>query len=254
MSQNQNINNLKTGLYCVSTPIGNMGDFSTRAKEILQKSDLILCEDTRVSKKLFDRYSIRKKYISYHKFNERKKMKEIIDHLLEKKIVSIISDAGTPLISDPGKILINECIKNNIDIYPVPGPSAVTTALSISGFSDNYYFCGFLPPKIGEIKKMFKSLLSINCSIVFFVSPKKIKKYVPILIEFFEEREILICREMTKIHEEYLRLEVKSLLNLKLVEKGELTIVISEKKNSEKKLKILKESFKKRINDLIKKK
>ncbi len=185
---------------------------------------------------------------------KKKKIKEIINQLLEKKIVSIISDAGTPLISDPGKILINECVKNNINIYPIPGPSAVTTALSISGFSDNYHFCGFLPEKKGETIKMFQSLANINCSIVFFVSPRKLKKYIPIIMDLFEDRELLICREMTKIHEEYLRLNVKSLLNIKLVEKGELTVVISEQKNTEKKLKILEETFKKKINYLIRKK
>ena len=131
MLKDQIKDKLKPGLYCVSTPIGNMGDFSLRAKETLKNSDLILCEDTRVSKKLLDKYAINKNLFSNHKFNEKKNIKKIIQILKNKKIISIISDAGTPAISDPGKILIQECIKNNIDIYPIPGPSAVTAAVSI---------------------------------------------------------------------------------------------------------------------------
>ena len=198
------INNLKPGLYCVSTPIGNMGDLSLRALETLKNSELILCEDTRVSKKLLDKYKITKKLLSNHKFNEKKNIKKIMQFLMEKKIISLISDAGTPTISDPGRILVQECIKNNINIYPIPGPSAVTSALSISGFSDKYFFCGFLPEKKGEINNLFVKLSKMNCSIVFFISPKKIKKITNILAEYFIDRDILICREMTKFYEQYI--------------------------------------------------
>ena len=245
--------NLKPGLYCVSTPIGNMGDFSLRAKETLKNSDLILCEDTRVSKKLLDKYAIKKNLFSNHKFNEKKNIKKIIQLLKNKKIISIISDAGTPAISDPGKILIQECIKNNIDIYPIPGPSAVTAAVSISGFSDNYFFCGFLPEKKGEIKNLFVKLSKINCSIVFFISPRKIKKITNILEEVFIDRDILICREMTKFYEQYIRSSIKNLSKIDISEKGEATIVISEGKKNEFKLKELEESVKKQINKLINK-
>ena len=129
------INEIKYGLYVVSTPIGNLKDITLRAIEILKQSEYILCEDTRVSKNLLEKYNIKSKLISNHKFNEKKNINKIIQILKTKTIVSIISDAGTPGISDPGKIIVNECIKNSIDVYPVPGPSAVTASVSISGFS-----------------------------------------------------------------------------------------------------------------------
>ena len=245
------INNLKPGLYCVSTPIGNMGDLSLRALETLKNSELILCEDTRVSKKLLDKYKITKKLISNHKFNEKKNIKKIMQFLMEEKIISLISDAGTPTISDPGRILVQECIKNNINIYPIPGPSAVTSAVSISGFSDKYFFCGFLPEKKGEINNLFVKLSKMNCSIVFFISPKKIKKITNILAEYFIDRDILICREMTKFYEQYIRSSIKNLSNIDFSEKGEATIVISEGKKNEIKLKELEESVKKQIDKLI---
>ena len=145
-------NKLNYGLYIVSTPIGNLSDITIRAINILENSDYILCEDTRISKKLLGRYKIKSKLISNHKFNEIKNLNKIIRILKSEKILSLVSDAGTPAISDPGKIIINECIKNKINIYPVPGPSAVSTAVSISGFSEKYFFYGFFPNK----KKGFK--------------------------------------------------------------------------------------------------
>ena len=136
--------NLKPGLYCVSTPIGNLGDITLRALYILNKSDLILSEDTRVSSKLLAKFNIKTKLLSNHKFNEKKNIYNILDLIRKNKIISIISDAGTPAISDPGRLLINECINNELQVFTVPGASAVTSAISISGFSDNYLFCGFL--------------------------------------------------------------------------------------------------------------
>ena len=246
-------NKLKPGLYCVATPIGNLGDITFRAIETIKKSDFVLCEDTRVSKKLLDRFNINKKLISNHKFNEKKNLKMLIDLLENKKIISLISDAGTPAISDPGRILINECIKKNIDIFPVPGPSAINSALSISGFSDKYIFCGFLPEKKIELKKLFDSVSKINCSIVFFISPKKIEKIIQEIKFYFINRNILICREITKYYEEYLRTEVKNLSELNISKKGEITVVISENFNQIERLKKLEESDKKKIKELIKK-
>ena len=144
-------NKLNYGLYIVSTPIGNLSDITIRAINILENSDYILCEDTRISKKLLGRYKIKSKLISNHKFNEIKNLNKIIRILKSEKIVSLVSDAGTPSISDPGRIIINECIKNKINIYPVPGPSAVSTAVSISGFSEKYFFYGFFPNKKKKI-------------------------------------------------------------------------------------------------------
>ena len=137
-------NKFQNGLYIVATPIGNLSDITIRALEVLKISDYILCEDTRVSRKLLDKFEIKANLISNHKFNEKKNINKIIEILQSKMIVSIISDAGTPGISDPGRIIVNECIKNNIDVYPVPGASAATAAVSISGFSEKYYFYGFI--------------------------------------------------------------------------------------------------------------
>ena len=253
MHKDENLNKLKHGLYCVATPIGNLGDITFRALETIKNSDLILCEDTRVSKKLLDKFRIKKRLISNHKFNEKKNLKMILGLLENKKIISLISDAGTPAISDPGRILVNECKKKNIDIYPIPGPSAVNAAVSISGFSDKYFFCGFLPEKKIELKKLFNSISNINCSIVFFVSPKKISKIINNLKDYFTDREILICREITKYHEEYLRTSVKNLSEINISTKGEITVVISENNKLEVRLKELEESDKKKIKILIKK-
>ncbi len=253
MHKDENLNKLKPGLYCVATPIGNLGDITFRALETIKNSDLILCEDTRVSIKLLDKFGIKKRLISNHKFNEKKNLKMILGLLENKKIISLISDAGTPAISDPGRILINECKKKNIDIYPIPGPSAVNAAVSISGFSDKYFFCGFLPEKKSELKKLFNSISNINCSIVFFVSPKKISKIIKNLKDYFIDREILICREITKYHEEYLRTSVKNLSEINILTKGEITVVISENNKLKIRLKELEESDKKKIKILIKK-
>ncbi len=253
MHKHENLNNLKPGLYCVSTPIGNLGDITLRAIEILKNSDLILCEDTRVSKKILEKFKINKKLVSNHKFNEKKNLKSILEFLENKKIISLISDAGTPGISDPGRILINECINKNINIYPVPGASAVSTAVSISGFSDKYYFCGFLPEKKSEIEKLFNSLSKFNFSIVFFISPKKISKIIENLKNNFLNRKILICREITKYHEEYIRSSVKDLSGLNFSKKGEITVVISENLNQNLNFHQLEESDKKKIKKLIKK-
>ena len=225
---NLNNNKFKPGLYCVATPIGNMGDISFRAVKILQESNLILCEDTRVTKKILQKFEINNKLISNHKFNENKNLEKVIETLKDNKIVSIVSDAGTPAISDPGRILVKECVKNNVEIFPIPGASAVSAAISISGFSDNFYFCGFLPEKQNQIKKLFKNLSILESSILFFISPNKLDKRIGDIKEFFINRDILICREITKFHEEYIRTPVNELSKVNFSRKGELTIVISE--------------------------
>ena len=251
MHKNKNLNKLKPGLYCVATPIGNLGDITLRAIEVLKKSDLILCEDTRISKRILDKFNINKKLISNHKFNEKKNLKIVIELLESGKIISIISDAGTPTISDPGRILVSECVKKKINIYPIPGPSAVNAAISISGFSDKYYFCGFLPEKKSEINKLFDFASKLDCSFVFFISPKKIQKIIEGLKINFIDRKILICREITKFHEEYIRCNVKELSDITFLKKGEITVVISEKEKLN--FNQLEESDKKKIKKLIKK-
>ena len=246
------INKLKYGLYVVSTPIGNLGDITLRAIEILKQSEYIFCEDTRVSKNLLKKYNIKSQLISNHKFNESKNVSKIIEILDSKKIVSIISDAGTPNISDPGSIIVNECIKRNIDVYPIPGPSAVSAAISVSGFSEKYYFYGFFPQKNKSIKEDFNILSNLDCSIVFFISPKKINKAIEPIKNFFSGRKILICREISKFYEEYLRTNVDDLKTYEKIPKGELTIVISEKNRKKNKSYNLDESDKQNIKKMIK--
>ncbi len=244
-------NKIKNGLYIVATPIGNLKDITYRALEILKNSDYILCEDTRISSKLLAHFNIKSKLISNHKFNEKKNLKKIIYLLNSYKVLSLISDAGTPTISDPGKILIEECIKNNISLFPVPGPSSVTASISISGFSDKYYFHGFLPEKKSAINKDFEKLSKLNCSIIFFISAKKINKIIYLIKKYFKKRNIVICREITKYYEEYFRSSVESLEEFKNILKGEITIVISDKNEDQNNLNFLTESDKKKIKKLI---
>ncbi|MBC8297654.1 MAG: 16S rRNA (cytidine(1402)-2'-O)-methyltransferase [Pelagibacterales bacterium] len=244
-------NKYSFGLYIVSTPIGNLRDITLRALDILSQSEYILCEDTRVSKKLLDKYQIKSNLISNHKFNEKKNVNKIIDILNSKKIVSLISDAGTPCISDPGKIIINECVNNKINIYPIPGPSAVTAAVSISGFDEKYFFYGFFPQKKKDITKDLSNLSKINCSIVFFVSPKKINKIIEEIKNFFSGRKILICREISKFYEEYTRTNVEDLEPYFKIPKGELTVIISEAKIKKNVSQKLNESDKKNIKKMI---
>ncbi len=254
-----NNNKLEMGLYIVSTPIGNLSDITLRALNILQNSDFILCEDTRVSSKLLDKFNIKSKLISNHKFNEKSNINKINKLLEEKKIISIISDAGTPCISDPGLIIVRECIKKNIKVFSVPGPSAVTAAVSASGFEEKYFFYGFFPEKIKEIETIAFELLKLKYSIVFFISANKLKKKIPVFKKYFPERSIVICKEITKLYEEYIRTDTENLDNISSKLRGEITIVLSPKKlensinldkNDKKKIKeLLKNSS---IKDIVK--
>ena len=251
-TENKN-NKIKKCLYIVATPIGNLSDITLRALEVLKKSDYILCEDTRISKNLLDRYEIKSKLISNHKFNEKKNLLKIIEILKLDHVVSLISDAGTPSVSDPGAILINECLENAIDIFPIPGASAVSTAVSISGFDEKYFFYGFFPEKNNKLKEDFERLSNLDSCIVFFISPRKFNKSVKYIKLYFSGRKILICREMTKFYEEYVRTEIDNLEPFKSDPKGELTIIISERRKTKKASIILKESDKLNIKKMIKK-
>ncbi len=244
---------IKKGLYIIPTPIGNLGDITYRAIDILRKSDFILCEDTRISRKLMEKFDVKSKLLSNHKFNEKKNLLKIINHLKNNKIISLISDAGTPGISDPGAILVKECVVEKINIFPLPGPSAVSTAVSISGFSEKYFFYGFFPSKLKDIKNDLKFLSQLNSCVVFFISSKKINKAIPFIKNNFSKRDILICREMTKVYEEYLRYKVDDLKPFDENLKGELTIVLSERKKVEKGSLLLSESDKNNIRKMIKK-
>ena len=241
----------ENGLYLVSTPIGNLKDITFRAVEILKKSSYVLCEDTRVSKNLLDKYDIKSKLISNHKFNETKNLSKVIELLKLGEIISLISDAGTPSVSDPGAILINECVKNNINIIPLPGPSAVVTAASISGFSEKFFFYGFLPDKKQNLLNELNKLSNFDNTIIFFVSPKKINKIIPELKNNFSGREILFCREISKLYEEFIRKKIDDLEPFLKEPKGELTVVISEKKIDKNTSQALSESDKNVINKMI---
>ena len=216
-------------LYIVSTPIGNLDDITLRAVEILKKSDIILCEDTRRSLKLLNHLSIKKKLEPYHKFNERKKLTLIIKYIKEGKILSLISDAGTPLLSDPGRLLINECIKEEIKVSPIPGASSITAAMSVSGFDDKFLFYGFLPKKDRELEGVLKNLSHYKFSQVFFIPALKISFYIKKIQKYFHDRKLIIAKEITKVHENFYRGEVKNFKTAKIPKKGEITLIISEK-------------------------
>ena len=241
----------QNGLYLVSTPLGNLKDITLRAIEVLNQSDYILCEDTRVSKNLLNKYQIKSKLISNHKFNEKKNLIKIIEYLKSGKIISLISDAGTPSISDPGSILVNECINNDIRIFPIPGPSAIVAAISISGFSDKFLFYGFFPEKKQLLASELKKLSTYENSVVFFVSPKKINKIIPEIKKNFKGRKIVFCREITKIFEEFIRKDIDDLELFEKELKGELTVVISEKKINKNVSRNLSESDKNIIKKMI---
>jgi 16S rRNA (cytidine1402-2'-O)-methyltransferase len=189
--------------------------------------------------------------ISNHKFNETKNLSKIIEILKSGEIISLISDAGTPSISDPGAILVNECIKKNIKITPIPGPSAVSAAVSISGFSEKFFFYGFLPDKKQNLLNELKKLSLFNSSIVFFVSAKKINKIIPDIKNNFTGRQIVFCREISKLYEEFIRKDIDDLEPFINKPKGELTIVISEKKIDKNTSQELSESDKNIINKMV---
>jgi len=244
---------VSSGLYLVSTPIGNMEDITIRALNVLKKSNIILCEDTRRSGKLLSYFRIKSKLLSYHKFNEKKISGTVIDSIKKKKVVSLISDAGTPTISDPGLILVNKCIDENLSICPIPGPSAVTSAVSVSGFSDQYLFCGFLTKKEKELDKVLNNLSNLNYSIVFFIPASKINFYISKFKNYFSDRKILIAKEMTKMYEDFIRGKVVSIKVLPENLKGELTVVLSEKNKEKNVQKEMNESVKIEIKKMLKK-
>mgnify|MGYP001410466807 CR=1 FL=1 len=216
-------------LYIVSTPIGNLDDITIRAIDVLKNSDIILCEDTRHSLKLLNHFKIKKKLVPYHKFNEKKELEKIIRYINEGKILSLISDAGTPSLSDPGRLLIKTCIEKKIKVIPIPGVSSITASISISGFKDQFLFYGFLPKTEKELEKVLSSLSQQSFSQVFFIPANKINFYLKRIKSFYSGRKLLMAKEITKLHESFYRSEVDEIKLFKTSIKGELTIVISEK-------------------------
>jgi len=220
-------------LFIVSTPIGNLDDITFRAIKTLKSVDLILCEDTRRTLKLLNHYEIKNKLLSYHSYNEKKNLNKIIDMInLENKNIALVTDNGTPTISDPGWILVNECYKNNIEVIPIPGASALTCSLSICGFStDNFIFIGFLPRKEGKIKKILNNLKDFEGLIITYESPFRVKETLKIIREIFtKEKEIFIGRELTKVYEEKIRGKIDEVIEkLDKIEqlKGEFVLIIN---------------------------
>ncbi|MDI6861411.1 MAG: 16S rRNA (cytidine(1402)-2'-O)-methyltransferase [Caldisericia bacterium] len=228
---------MKGILYIVSTPIGNLSDISIRALKILREVEIILCEDTRVTLKLLNRYRIKnKKLISYFEGNEIKRKNEIIDLLKKGKKLALVSDAGTPCISDPGEVIVKEAIKEGFKVEVIPGPSSIITALVISGMRTSpFIFLGFFPRKKGEIEDIIKNYFFIDATLIFYESPHRILKTLEILNEKFPERFASVVKELTKINEKVYRGKVKEIFEeiSKSEIKGEYIILIEGKKKEE---------------------
>ena len=217
-------------LFVVGTPIGNLKDVTLRAISTLQSVDIILAEDTRNSKKLLDAHKIETKMISYHEHSNDKEIKKIIDLLLEGRDLALISDAGTPTISDPGYGLIRDCIKHDIVIVPIPGVSAITAAMSVSGLpSDSFTFVGFLPQKKGRLKKI-ELLKNIENTVILFESPYRLEKTLNQLLEHLGNRSVVVGRELTKLYEEVIRGNLTDVIKYfsKSKVKGEIVIMIGK--------------------------
>jgi len=218
-------------LYIVSTPVGNLKDITLRAIEILKEADFIICEDTRVTSVLLKHFEIQKELVSMNAQSELRKLPQLIERIINGEDCALVSDAGTPLISDPGVRLLSEAIKNNIEVIPVPGVTALITALSVSGLpTDSFIFEGFLPQKKGRMTKL-KQLAEEERTIILYESTYRIKKLLIELNEFMPERFIALCRELTKKFEEIRRGHPQELLNNfeDTINKGEFVVVISPK-------------------------
>ncbi|KKQ57404.1 MAG: Ribosomal RNA small subunit methyltransferase I [Parcubacteria group bacterium GW2011_GWA2_38_13] len=219
-------------LYIVATPIGNLSDITFRAIEVLKSVDLILCEDTRQTKILLDRYCIVKQLVSYHQHSKIEKVDFIISELKNGKNIALVSDAGTPGISDPGNMLVEAAVKEGIQVVPIPGPSAVVTALSASGFpTDNFIFYGFMPHKKGK-ETLIKKIADNEMVSVFYESTHRIMKTLEKMKNFLEpERQIVVCRELTKKFETIYRGTVSEVLEKLSKDKvlGEFVVIIRNK-------------------------
>lgn len=218
-------------LYLVPTPIGNLGDMSHRAVEILKSVDYVLAEDTRKTQILLRHYDIDARTISFHQHNERKKLDAVVTHLQEGREIAIVSDAGTPGISDPGFSLVRACVQHDLPVTSLPGPNALITALVASGLpSDRFYFAGFLPHKKGRNKK-WEDIADRKETVIAYESPYRIEKFMREAVRYVgEDRPACIARELTKIHEEYLRGTVSELLEILEKReniKGEITIIMA---------------------------
>ena len=219
-------------LYLVSTPIGNLEDITYRAVRILKEAGLIACEDTRQTRKLLDHYSIRTSTLSYHEHNEAERAAELVEKLRQGISVALVSDAGTPLVSDPGYRLVQRAIEAGIRVEPIPGASALLAALTASGLpSDEFHFAGFLPPKSGRRKKLLESLNDAAATLVFYEAPHRILETLDDLEAVLGGRPIVLAREITKLHEEFLRgtpAQLREVLKARPTIKGEITLLVGK--------------------------
>jgi 16S rRNA (cytidine1402-2'-O)-methyltransferase len=224
-------------LYVVATPIGNLEDISPRAIRILGEVDLIACEDTRHTRKLLDRYGISRPSVSYHEHNEQPRAAELLGDLQAGKNVALVSDAGTPLIADPGYRLVEQAREQGVTVTPVPGPCALIAALSASGLpTDSFLFHGFLPPKQGQRRKLLRELKLLEATLIFYEAPHRILETLEDIAATLGERRVVLARELTKIHEEFLRgtpAELQSALAERSSVKGEITIMVARGASSE---------------------
>lgn len=220
-------------LYLVPTPIGNLKDITLRALEVLKSSDIIAAEDTRQTLKLLNHFEIKKQLISYHKFNEQSKGNEIIDLLKEGKNIAIVSDAGTPGISDPGSVIVEKCIAENVDFEVLPGATAITTALVYSGLdTTKFLFRGFLPRENKERKIITDELLNSQETLIFYEAPHRLLDTLSYLLDTFGDRNIAVCRELTKLYQEIFRGKLSEAVNHFVDNKprGEFVLVLEGKK------------------------
>jgi 16S rRNA (cytidine1402-2'-O)-methyltransferase len=222
---------LAPGLYITATPIGHLGDVTLRALSTMAAVDVLLCEDTRTTGKLLERYAIRTKLMPYHEHNAERVRPAIMKALTEGQAYGLVSDAGMPLVSDPGYRLVNDCVAGNIPVTAIPGASAVLTALALSGLpTDRFTFVGFLPTKSGERKKLLAEFAGVKSTLVTFESPHRIVDGLEDLAATLGNRRVAVTRELTKLHEEVLRgtaLEVHDILKARPSVKGEITLVIA---------------------------
>ena len=218
---------MSTGiLYVIATPIGNLDDFSRRAAALLEDADVILCEDTRHTQKLLQRYNIRRPLEAYHDFNETAKAEALVERLRSGQKLGLVSDAGTPTVSDPGYRLVRLCRQQGIPVIPVPGPSATITALSVSGLpTDEFWFAGFLPSRKEARRRRIESLKSVACTLIFYEAPRRMRSTLKDMQELLGDREVFVGREMTKLHEEYVFGRISEVVG-RIREQGEGVIVL----------------------------
>jgi 16S rRNA (cytidine1402-2'-O)-methyltransferase len=224
-------------LYIVATPIGNLEDITLRALRVLREADLIACEDTRQTRKLLDHYGIAKPVTSYHDHNEAARAAELIERIERGESIALVSDAGTPLISDPGYRLVAAAIAAGITVIPVPGPSAVMGALAAAGLgTDSFRFCGFLPPKTSQRQKVLEEWKHEACTLVFYEAPHRILETLEDIAAVMPARAVVIARELTKLHEEFLRgtaTDLIATLSARPSVRGEITLLIGKAEHVE---------------------